>query len=84
QAHARLDAYAAARLADGAYAARAWRHFLTPSLPWEYGHDRDWSAGQVRTTLNHSTGAPWVLTPGTAQFALSAIQCLALIGDRLP
>ncbi|TMR08402.1 Tat pathway signal sequence domain protein [Nonomuraea turkmeniaca] len=84
QGHARLDAYAAARLADDAYAARAWRTFLTPPLPWEYAHDRDWSATKVDNTLNPSSGAPWVYTPFSALFALSAIQCLALIGDKLP
>jgi len=84
QGHARLDAYAAARLADDAYAARAWRNFLRPPLPWEYAHDRDWSVRKVESTLNSSSSAPWVYTPFTALFGLSAIQCLALIGDKLP
>ncbi|WP_345581398.1 Tat pathway signal sequence domain protein [Nonomuraea rosea] len=84
QGHARLDAYAAARLADDGYAARAWRNFLTPPMPWEYAHDRDWSVTHVETTLNPSSCVPWVHTPFTALYGLSAIQCLALIGDELP
>ncbi|WP_084958085.1 Tat pathway signal sequence domain protein [Thermoactinospora rubra] len=84
QGHTRLDAYAAVRLKDDKYAARAWQIFLKPPEAWEYAHTRDWSAQKVDSTLNPSSHAPWISTNSTALFGLAAIQNLALIGDKLP
>ncbi|MFJ2028741.1 hypothetical protein [Streptosporangium sp. NPDC087985] len=36
------------------------------------------------TTLTPSSCVPWVFTPFTALFALSGIQRLVLLGDKLP
>ncbi|RKS07910.1 hypothetical protein DFP74_3598 [Nocardiopsis sp. Huas11] len=84
QGHSRLDAYAAVRLGEDAYAERAWRQFLDPQDGWEYPHDRDWSSTESEHTLNPADSAPWVSTNTTALFGLAAIQNLALIGDKLP
>ncbi|ONI87746.1 Tat pathway signal sequence domain protein [Saccharothrix sp. ALI-22-I] len=84
QAHSRLTAYAAAKLGDATLAARAWKEFDT-------GH-----AGYARTLEFKSVrlDGPQVLKPvdeavfasanASAQYGLAAIQCLALVGDRIP
>ncbi|GAA1578104.1 Tat pathway signal sequence domain protein [Kribbella sancticallisti] len=80
QGHARLTAYAAARLDRDDLAARAWREFYTgdgyaPTLPW--------TAQPVASTLNPTEAATWVSTNTTALYGLAAIQTLALAGDQI-
>ncbi|MBC6460924.1 hypothetical protein [Actinomadura sp. HBU206391] len=80
QGHARLTAYAAVRLDSDALRRRAWTDFYTgdgygPSLPWR--------SERLTTTLNPSDEATWVSTNTTALYGLSAIQCLALVGDSI-
>ncbi|MBA2893842.1 Tat pathway signal sequence domain protein [Nonomuraea soli] len=84
QGHARLDAYAAVHLKDDALAARAWQKFMTVDNVWEYAHNGNWTTTKVDSTLNPSTSAPWISTNSTALFGLSAIQNLALVGDKIP
>lgn len=84
QAHSRLTAYAAARLADPILAARAWVQYAAGGE--NLGND-------VAFHL-HKVGPPYVLQPITeahtvstndaAQFALATIQLLALVGDVVP
>jgi hypothetical protein len=78
QAHARLTAFAAARLGRPDLAARAWHEFYTGD---GYGPDLPWTSEPVRSTLNPTEAARWVSTNLTAQYALAAIQNLALIGS---
>ena len=84
EAHARLTAYAAAKKNDPALAARAWTEF--------YGGEAGLG---VKKTLNTTRIAgPASLNPVDENFALStnassqwgltAIQMLALVGDRIP
>jgi hypothetical protein len=59
---------------------RAWTDFYTgdgyaPGLPWR--------SERITTTLNPSDEAVWVSTNTTALYGLSAIQCLALVGDAI-
>lgn len=85
QAHSRLTAYAAWKTHDDSLANRAWSEYLSGNgggitvLPEPYA-------------LSHFTG-PAVLssvdefkisTNTTVGFGLSSIECLALIGDKLP
>lgn len=84
-AHSRLTAYAARHLNDQALANRAWEECLA--------HDGTAEQRRARMTTTHIEG-PAVLNPideahgistnGTSQWGLSAIQCLALIGDAIP
>ncbi|MFC7530919.1 hypothetical protein [Actinoplanes sp. GCM10030250] len=83
QAHARLTAYAAAKLGDPALAARAWQEFYTGHAG--YPRNQNWGSTRIQ--------GPAVLKPvdeavfstnASAQYGLAAIQCLALIGDQLP
>jgi len=83
QGHSRLTAYAARAADDSGLAARAWEEFSS-------------SRGRVPSTAlpeKRLLSGPDVLRPveearrvstnGTAQWGLAAIQCLALVGDRL-
>ncbi len=83
QGHSRLTAYAARATGNPRLAARAWAEFKS-------GTGRDSLAGLPEKRL--LTGpdvlrpvgeAEGVSTNGTAQWGLAAIQCLALVGDRL-
>jgi hypothetical protein len=83
QAHARLTAYAAARTGDTALAARAWQEFFTGHAG--YGPTVSWRTTRVEPP---QVPAPvdetdFVSTNASAQYGLTAIQCLALIGDHL-
>jgi len=85
QAHARLTAYAAQQNGDAALAARAWKEFarnwrgqLDPLGPLPVQTIR---GPEVLRPVDESRG---VSTNDTAQWGLAAIQCLALIGDKLP
>jgi hypothetical protein len=79
--HSRLTAYAAAQKQDAALAQRAWKEFWT---------DDPRGVKTLRTVrvagprvLNPVDEAPWVSTNDTAQWALAAIQNLALVGEHL-
>jgi hypothetical protein len=84
QGHSRLTAYAARLTNDPALAARAWKEFRRDA-----GGQR--SQGRFETqrivgpeVLRPVDEAAFVSSNGTAQWGLAAIECLALIGDRLP
>jgi hypothetical protein len=80
QAHSRLTAYAAWKTHDAALAARAWKEFA-----------RNWLPPVLKTTplegptvLNPVDEAAWVSTNDAAQWALAAMQNLALVPAALP
>ena len=84
QGHSRLTAYAARLRADPVLAKRAWD---------EFNRGGGGQRSQVRFEAKRIGGtavlrpvdeAAFVSTNGTAQWGLSAIQCLALVGDSLP
>ncbi len=84
QAHCRLTAYAAAHTGDAGLAQRAWAEFYRGEAG--YGPDISWRTTRVdgSDALNPLDEAAWVSTNATAQYALAAIQTLALVGDQLP
>ncbi|MEU2200113.1 Tat pathway signal sequence domain protein [Isoptericola sp. NPDC019482] len=82
QSYSRATAYAAVRLDDDALAARAWKELATGHAG--YPDDMDWGTRRVEP--------PAVLRPvdeadfssnASAQYGLAAIQCLALVGEKL-
>jgi hypothetical protein len=82
QAHSRILAYAANRLGDDDLADRAWKAFFA-------GGERmrgDFRSERVEPphVLAPVDDAPTLWTNDAAQGSLATIQCLALIGDRLP
>lgn len=86
QGHSRLTAYAARQTGDAALAAHAWNEFLNPP---GYGRGRPRPKNQAvhvagPAVLRPIDEAPGVSTNDTAQWGLAAMQCLALVGDRLP
>ncbi|WP_219466579.1 exo-rhamnogalacturonan lyase family protein [Nonomuraea rhizosphaerae] len=90
QAHSRLTAYAAARTGDADLAAWAWRKFFLGEGD-QLNRNRLQSQGDWRLTrvegpavLAPVVEAPFVSTNDAAQYALAAIQNLALIGAHLP
>lgn len=86
QGHSRLTAWVAARTGSADLAARAWRDFLTPpqNRAWVGPAEDDWWLIEqvdgpqvlqpVRSAVNISTN-------DAAQYGLSGIQLLALLGD---
>ena len=88
QAHSRLTAYAAKMTGNDTLTARAWNEFspnmnANPNNP--AGSRQRLSADRIKgpDTLNPIDEAAWVSTNDAAQWGLAAIQCLALIGDKL-
>ncbi|MGW1465941.1 exo-rhamnogalacturonan lyase family protein [Streptomyces sp. NPDC002308] len=83
-AHSRLTAYAADRTGNGQLATRAWNEFFTGSDT--YFPSNDWNPVTVRVpaVLRGTTEIPWISTNSSAQWALAAIQNLALIGAYIP
>ena len=85
QAHSRLTAYAARKEKDDALAQRAWREFFSGAggglklfaRPFPLQHFAGPVVAEPFDELNVSTNM-------TVGFGLSAINCLALIGDRAP
>ncbi|MGW4214452.1 exo-rhamnogalacturonan lyase family protein, partial [Lentzea sp. NPDC004789] len=51
-----------------------------------YPASSPWRSTRVTgpAVLNPVDEATWVSTNATAQYGLAAIQCLALVGDRMP
>jgi len=84
QAHSRLTAYAASRLADPALAARAWVEFAAGGEL--LGNDIAFHLHAVvpPVVLQPITEAHGVSTNDAAQFALATIQLLALAGEAMP
>ncbi|GAA5068944.1 hypothetical protein HNP84_009033 [Thermocatellispora tengchongensis] len=83
QAHSRLTAYAAAKLGDATLAARAWKEFDTGHAGYPKNHpftSRRIEGSKVLKPIDEAD----LSTNASAQYGLAAIQCLALIGDRLP
>ncbi|MFF4055803.1 Tat pathway signal sequence domain protein [Streptomyces sp. NPDC001668] len=83
-AHSRITAYAAQRKNDPTLATRAWNEFFTGSDT--YFPSNDWNPVTIKTpaVLRTTREIPWISTNSSAQWALAAIQNLALIGDRIP
>ena len=84
ESHARLTAYAAARKNDPALAARAWREFYEGKAG--YGMKKP-----LKSTRVSGPDAPNPVddnfalnTNASSQWGLTAIQMLALVGDRVP
>jgi hypothetical protein len=90
QGHSRLAAYAAARTGDPALAALAWRKFDLDEGDQvnvnQLQREAHWTRTRVDgpTVLTPVDEAPFVSTNDAAQYALAAIQNLALIADHLP
>ncbi|WP_447002565.1 Tat pathway signal sequence domain protein [Saccharothrix isguenensis] len=84
QAHSRLTAYAAVKLGDAALAERAWKEFDTGHA----GYPRTLEFRSARlegpAVLKPVDEATFASTNASSQYGLAAIQCLALVGDRLP
>ncbi len=78
--HSRLTAYAAWRQRDAALARRAWREFLSDPRRAPVATRRVSGPAALRPVDE----APGISTNDAAQWALAAIQNLALIGEDLP
>lgn len=85
QGHSRLTAYAATLLNDPALARRAWSEFFGAEGAEGRGRNQKLAVREVRgpEVLQPVHEAPFVSTNGTAQWGLAAIECLALVGERL-
>jgi len=84
-AHSRLTAYAAWKKRDTALADRAWREFFSEDARWapkRYSLHTDRITGPA--VLMPIDEAAWVSTNDTAQWALAAMQNLALVSKSLP
>jgi hypothetical protein len=84
QGHSRLTAYAAWKLHDPALAARAWSEFLGGAaglklLPEPFT-ERQITGPAVLSPVNEID----VSTNAVNQWALAAIECMALVGDQAP
>ena len=84
ESHARLTAYAAFRKNDPALATRAWREFYTGKAG--YGMKKELKATRVTgpASLNPVDESFALNTNASSQWGLTAIQMLALVGDRIP
>jgi hypothetical protein len=83
QSHSRLTAYAAKQKRDPKLAARAWEEFNkgTGGIIKDYIPKTQKISGPL--VLNPVEEAKGISTNGVAQWGLAAIQCLALIGDKI-
>ncbi|MCK0118215.1 Tat pathway signal sequence domain protein [Isoptericola sp. S6320L] len=82
QSYARATAYAAVRLEDDALAARAWQELRTGHAG--YPDDHDWGTRRIEPpAVLHPVDEANFSTNASAQYGLAAMQCLALVGDRL-
>ncbi len=84
EAHARLTAYAASQKTDPALAARAWNEFYGGKAG--YGVKSELKSARISgpAVLNPVDENFGLSTNATAQWGLSAIAMLALVGDRIP
>ncbi|WP_338701746.1 Tat pathway signal sequence domain protein [Streptomyces sp. Q6] len=83
-AHSRLTAYAAHAKDDPTLAKRAWNEFFTGTDT--YFPSNDWKRVTIKApaVLRTTEEIPWISTNSSAQWALAAIQNLALIGTSIP
>jgi hypothetical protein len=84
-AHSRLTAYAAWKKQDKTLADRAWHEFFSEDArfaPKRYSLHTDHITGP--TVLRPIDEAAWVSTNDTAQWALAAMQNLAMVASALP
>ncbi|MBB5803757.1 hypothetical protein F4560_003525 [Saccharothrix ecbatanensis] len=84
QAHSRLTAYASVKLGDATLAARAWKEFDTGHAG--YPRTLEFTSARVAgpAVLKPVDEAAFASTNASSQYGLAAIQCLALVGNRLP
>ncbi|MFE7407559.1 Tat pathway signal sequence domain protein [Isoptericola sp. NPDC057559] len=82
QAYSRATAYAAVRLDDDALAARAWTELATGHAGYPDG--MDWGTRRVEPpAVLRAVDEADFSSNASAQYGLAAIQCLALVGERL-
>ncbi|AHF92312.1 hypothetical protein OPIT5_20720 [Opitutaceae bacterium TAV5] len=84
ESHARLTAWAARSTADPDLAARAWQEFYSGRSGLGVHDDLHPRAIVGPAVLNPVEESFGLGTNATAQWGLAAIQCLALVGDRMP
>lgn len=82
QNHSRLTAYAAWKKNDAAIAARAWKEFAQTFGRRPLTLESQKITGPA--VLNPVDETAWISTNDSAQWGLSAIQCLALVGEHMP
>ena len=83
QSHSRLTAFAAYRKNDDKLAARAWDEFYNGTGGITRQNKPRSELIEGPDVLNPVIEAKGVSTNGVAQWGLSAIQCLALVGDKM-
>jgi hypothetical protein len=84
QGHARLTAYAARLTSDPALGRRAWKELLKGPQDFEHTGKREPKHLKGPAVLRPVDEAAYVSSNDTAQWGLSAMECLALAGDELP
>ena len=87
--HSRLTAYAAWRTDDQPLAERAWKEFFSGGVvDDETGRRSHWAFKREQfsgvDSLNPIEETTWMSTNDTSQWALAAMQNLALVGHSLP
>ncbi|MFF3499561.1 Tat pathway signal sequence domain protein [Streptomyces sp. NPDC003247] len=82
QAYSRASAYAARQLGDEALAKRAWQELRTGHAGYPENHSFEPKRIEAPAVLNPVDEAS-LSANASAQFGLAAIQCLALVGDRI-
>lgn len=82
QAHSRILAYAANRLGRDDLADRAWEAFFAGGERMR--GDITWTRVEPPEVMSAVDDAPTLWTNDAAQGSLATMQCLALIGHRLP
>jgi len=83
QGHSRLTALAAHRKNDSKLAERAWDEFYNGSGGITRSNKPTLDRIEGPMVLNPINEAKGLSTNGVAQWGLSAIQCLALVGDKI-
>ncbi|MEO0055599.1 MAG: hypothetical protein RLZZ50_1546, partial [Verrucomicrobiota bacterium] len=84
QAHARLTAYAAAITKDPALTDRAWKEFFAGGAGFGVRDSHRSTRVSGPASLNPVDESFALNTNATSQWGLTAIQMLALAGDRMP
>lgn len=84
EGHSRLTAYAAWKKKDPQLAQRAWNEFFGGAAGYGLRPNLQTTKLEGPVVLNPVDEAAWVSTNASAQWGLAAIQCLALVGDKIP
>ena len=88
QAHSRLAAYAASRTGDAELARLAWRKFFVDEGDQlnrnAMQREAEWRTTRIESALMPVDEAAFISTNGASQYALAAIQNLALIPEFRP